>query len=125
MLLCVTWLVVLLSAAQVGHRQDQHTKERASSQLRIKSDQQKPEKEGNFFFVVTRTMRTVTSTLVVTSTTSVTGFCAKPVNVTGSCRRRRGSWLEDPIVLTFDDVLDDDLIGDAFSPTKTFRYRNF
>lgn len=29
--------------------------------------------------------------------------CAKLVNITGECKIRRGRWVEDPVVLTFDD----------------------
>ena len=42
-----------------------------------------------------------TTTITLSSTVSIA--CAKIVNVTGSCRRRRGHWEEDPIVLTFDE----------------------
>ena len=30
-------------------------------------------------------------------------LCARTVNVSGACRRRRGRWMEEPVVLTFDD----------------------
>lgn len=39
--------------------------------------------------------------------------CAKLVNVTGVCRRRRGFLIDEPVVLSFDDELDDS-IDDAF-----------
>ena len=32
--------------------------------------------------------------------------CAKLVNVTGPCSRRRGMWAEEPIVVSFDDDVD-------------------
>ncbi|KAK4012461.1 hypothetical protein OUZ56_024700 [Daphnia magna] len=51
---------------------------------------------------VTRQLNLVTRQLV-TNTTTVNIACAKLVNVTGPCRRRRGLWLEEPIVLSFDE----------------------
>ena len=82
----------------------------------------KKKKKKHKISLLTRTTRTETSSVVVTSTTTTIGLCAKLVNVTGACRRRRGAWLQSPIVMTFDDDLDDEMIDDAFSPTKTFRY---
>lgn len=62
-----------------------------------------------------------TVTAVVTSTT--VGLCGKLVNVTGPCRLRRGFWIEEPIVMTFDDSSVDDLdpIDVALSPTSILR----
>ncbi|KAI9553302.1 hypothetical protein GHT06_021200 [Daphnia sinensis] len=51
---------------------------------------------------VTRQLGFVTRQLV-TNTTTVNIACAKLVNVTGPCRRRRGLWAEEPIVLSFDE----------------------
>ena len=65
--------------------------------------------------------KTSTSTVTATVTVPMTGLCAKLVNVTGPCRRRRGSWIEDPIIMTFDDA-DMDALDAAFSPTSIFRY---
>ena len=65
--------------------------------------------------------KTTTSTVTATVTVPMTGLCAKLVNVTGPCRRRRGSWIEDPIIMTFDDA-DMDALDAAFSPTSIFRY---
>ncbi|XP_046642694.1 uncharacterized protein LOC124327741 [Daphnia pulicaria] len=59
--------------------------------------------------------RTTTITAAVISST--VGLCAKLVNVTGACRLRRGMWVDDPIVLSFDDDMDS--IDDALSPSKT------
>ncbi|XP_046657518.1 uncharacterized protein LOC124350735 [Daphnia pulicaria] len=53
--------------------------------------------------VAGRTSRQLDVTTTITLSTTVSVACAKIVNVTGSCRRRRGHWEEDPIVLTFDD----------------------
>ncbi|XP_057378566.1 uncharacterized protein LOC130700535 [Daphnia carinata] len=50
----------------------------------------------------TRQLSFVTRQLVANSTT-VNIACAKLVNVTGPCRRRRGLWAEEPIVLSFDE----------------------
>ena len=46
---------------------------------------------------------TQTSTASVTQSTSKVLICAKLVNVSGPCRRRRFNWEEEPIILTFDD----------------------
>ena len=50
----------------------------------------------------------MTETSYVTITQTATGrvTCAKLVNVTGPCRRRRGIWIEEPIVISFDDDVD-------------------
>ena len=64
--------------------------------------------------VVTRTMTvTETSTEVRMSTTRM--LCAKMVNATGFCRRRRGKWLVEPLVLTFDE--DMDVVDRLLDPT--------
>jgi len=62
---------------------------------------------------------TQTSTVTALVTSSTVGLCAKLVNVTGPCRLRRGMWVDDPIVLSFDDDMDS--IDEAFSPSKTLR----
>lgn len=62
---------------------------------------------------------TQTSTVTALITSSTVGLCAKLVNVTGACRLRRGLWVEDPIVLSFEDDMDS--IDEALSPSKTFR----
>ena len=43
------------------------------------------------------------SVIVSTSTVSVTELCAKLVNIAGACRRRRATWMDEPIVMTFHD----------------------
>ena len=48
-----------------------------------------------------------TSIISVTTQSTSTAVCVKLVNVTGACLRRRGAWVEEPIVLTFDDELED------------------
>lgn len=63
--------------------------------------------------------KTETSTLTSITSLSTIGLCAKLVNVTGSCRHRRGLWVEDPIVMSFDD--DMDAIDEALLPTATLR----
>ncbi|XP_057376924.1 uncharacterized protein LOC130698161 [Daphnia carinata] len=73
---------------------------------------------------VTRTTTTVTF-VTVTSRSSV--VCAKLVNVTGVCRRRRGLPIDEPVILTFDDELEDSvdqafhrvLDPNQFIPTTT------
>ena len=65
--------------------------------------------------------KTTTSTVTATVTVPTTGLCAKLVNVTGRCRRRKALWIEDPIVMTFDD--DMEALDAAFSPTSIYRYR--
>ena len=49
---------------------------------------------------------TVTNMLTITQTTQLRVTCAKLVNVTGACRRRRGMWEEPPIIISFDDNVD-------------------
>ena len=53
--------------------------------------------------------REITRTHLVSVTLHAisTGVCVKLVNVTGACLRRRGVWIEEPIVLTFDDEIED------------------
>jgi hypothetical protein len=63
---------------------------------------------GPFLVVVNKT---VTQTVTATGTTTVSSSCAKLVNVTAKCRRRRdGKWVEgyEPVVLTFDDSIEVD-----------------
>ncbi|EFX76444.1 hypothetical protein DAPPUDRAFT_107009 [Daphnia pulex] len=59
---------------------------------------------------------TLTSTSTLKSTVTVTSkfVCAKLVNVTGLCRRRRGLLIDEPVILSFDDQLDE-FIDDAFT----------
>ena len=59
--------------------------------------------------------RTVTETF----TTSTSSVCGKLVNVTGACRRRRGMWQDEPVVLIFDEGLD--YVDEMLSPTATFK----
>ena len=59
--------------------------------------------------------RTVTETI----TTSTSSVCGKLVNVTGACRRRRGVWLDEPIVMIFDEGLD--YVDEMLSPTPTLK----
>jgi len=50
---------------------------------------------------------TVTSTVTITSSTKTTVTCAKLVNVTGACsRRRRGMLKEEPVIISFNDEID-------------------
>jgi hypothetical protein len=69
---------------------------------------------------VTHSTMTRTSTITALITSSTVGLCAQLVNVTGPCRLRKGLWVDDPIVLSFDDEMDS--IDDSLSPTKTSRY---
>lgn len=69
-------------------------------------------------YITVSTAYTVTTTTVlVTSPTAA--LCAKLVNVTGACRLRRGLWVEDPIIMSFDD--DMDAIDGPLSPTAALR----
>ena len=60
------------------------------------------------------TIQTVTmsSSTTVTQIDTTSIVCAKLVNVTGPCLRRRGAWVEEPIVLSFHGDFDD-----TFDPT--------
>jgi len=60
----------------------------------------------------TRQLFAAAVTVTTTFTTNIQ--CAKFVNVTGACRRRRGFPDEEPIILSFDDSIDDD---NLFAPT--------
>lgn len=68
---------------------------------------------------VTHSTMTRTSTITALITSSTVGLCAQLVNVTGPCRLRKGLWIDDPVVLSFDDEMDS--IDDSLSPTKTSR----
>ncbi|XP_057376868.1 uncharacterized protein LOC130698085 [Daphnia carinata] len=59
---------------------------------------------------------TTTSTVTAMVTLSTVGLCAQLVNVTGPCRMRKGLWVREPIVLSFDDDMDS--IDGALNPTK-------
>lgn len=50
---------------------------------------------------------TLSSSTTVTQTDTTSTVCAKLVNVTGPCLRRRGAWVEEPIVLSFHGDFDD------------------
>lgn len=50
---------------------------------------------------------TSTQSYTVTRIEAMTMVCAKLINVTGACKRRRGSWVEEPIVLSFDEHSDE------------------
>ncbi len=71
-------------------------------------------------FVTLSTM-TKTSTVTAVITSSTVGLCAQLVNVTGPCRLRKGLWVDEPIVLSFDDEIDDSIDG-PLSPSRTSRY---
>ncbi|KAI9563468.1 hypothetical protein GHT06_010931 [Daphnia sinensis] len=60
---------------------------------------------------------TKTSTVTAIITLSTVGLCAQLVNVTGPCRMRKGLWVREPIVMSFDDDMDS--IDGALTPTKT------
>lgn len=69
-----------------------------------------------------QTKKTSTVTDTVLSTVSQTSICAKLVNVTGPCRTLKGrSEVEEPVVLTFDDDMDDFDSVLRIHPTKTQR----
>lgn len=76
----------------------------------------KKKKKYPFLTFVTSTEST-TTTIVLTSST--VGLCAKLVNVTGPCRLRRGMWVDEPVVLTFDEDLDS--IDALLSPSAVMR----
>ena len=64
---------------------------------------------------------TVSTSTVTTTSTFVTltrraSYCAKLVNVTAVCRRKRGMWIDEPEVMTFDG--DSDFIDEILSPSK-------
>ncbi|EFX80830.1 hypothetical protein DAPPUDRAFT_243151 [Daphnia pulex] len=50
---------------------------------------------------------TKSSSTVVTKIETTSVVCAKLVNVSGPCLRRRGAWVEEPIVLSFHGDFDD------------------
>lgn len=69
------------------------------------------------YFTVSTAFTVTTTTVHVTSPTAA--LCAKLVNVTGACRLRRGLWVEEPVILSFDD--DMDAIDGPLSPTAALR----
>jgi hypothetical protein len=87
--------------------------------MKFKKDKKKKKKKKKKYPLVTFSTRTQTSTETSTITLSTIGLCAQLVNVTGACRRRRGVWIEDPIILSFDDDMDD--IDGPLSATSTLR----
>ena len=49
----------------------------------------------------------IISTTTTTTTVSTSTICAKLVNVTGACVRVRNTWVNEPIVLSFDEDVDE------------------
>jgi len=62
------------------------------------------------------TALTTTETFTQTVQVTTVVVCAKLVNVTGSCRLRRGMWLESPEILTFNEETHDTLLDSLFTP---------
>ena len=56
---------------------------------------------------------TKTKTVETIATEAVA--CFKLVNVSSACHRHRGRWIEDPIVISFDDI-NDELIDYLYTP---------
>jgi len=107
MRLLIFVLLVALSLA------DQKTDRKIATKRKPWHHHLRPDKKN---WTTTRTeVDTSTKTVTVTSSTAV--VCAKLVNVTGACRRRKNLWMDEPQVLTFDDELDD-AVDVAFSPTR-------
>ena len=50
---------------------------------------------------------TLTSSTIVTTTDTTSVVCVKLINVTGPCLLRRETWVEEPIVLSFNEDFDD------------------
>nr|CAH0101948.1 unnamed protein product [Daphnia galeata] len=77
-------------------------------------------------FIGVEAQKTTTSTFTFTqtSTVSVTNnfVCAKLVNVTGVCRRRRGFLIDDPVILSFDEEIDES-IDDVLHPGQFLHTR--
>ena len=67
---------------------------------------------------------TVTNTKIVTQSTTMSVTCAKLVNVTGTCRRRRGMWAEEPIVISFDEDVDRN-VQILFTPVLEYLHNSF
>jgi len=59
---------------------------------------------------------TVTTTSTFVTLTRRASYCAKLVNVTAACRRRRGMWIDEPEVMSFDG--DSDAIDEILRPSK-------
>jgi len=71
----------------------------------------------NIFLWLIHKTKTTTVTTTLNVTSSTVGLCAKLVNVTGACRRRKGLWIDEPQVLTFDEDIDD-AVDSALLPTR-------
>jgi len=54
-----------------------------------------------------------------TATVRTTTMCAKLVNVTAACHRRRGFLIDEPIILTFDEDMEE--LDDLLKPTESLR----
>jgi len=61
---------------------------------------------------------TVTETITTTAifSTTITDACAVLVNVTADCRRRRGIAIDEPVIMMFDEGLDD--VEEYFNPSQ-------
>ena len=59
---------------------------------------------------------TVTTTSTFVTLTRRASYCAKLVNVTAVCRRKRGMWIDEPEVMSFDG--DSESIDEILRPSK-------
>lgn len=63
---------------------------------------------------ISRLPDTISTTTTATVRTST--VCAKLVNVTAACRRRKGLLIDEPIILTFDEDMEE--LDDLLKPTE-------
>lgn len=70
---------------------------------------------------------TKTETLVKIATETTTSIkptfalCASLVNVTAVCRRRRGYWIDSPLVIALDDEADEQISQFFGKPTQVLQ----
>ena len=120
----MNWKVILIClliflSIILAHDLEEEEDDLSGPEDRLKKHKKKKKKKKKHHMFLTVTTTTETSILISTSTISAVGLCAKLVNVTGPCRLRRGMWVEEPVVMTFDDGMDD--IDSAFSPSNVHR----
>ena len=89
--------------------------------LKLAQRQQAEAREQRQFFGFRISTSTSCQLATVTSTRDRTEFstCAQLVNVTGACSVRRGRFVEEPVVMSFDDGMDG--LDNLLTPTETFR----
>ena len=98
---CLSALVAASYSQEIRHRLVDHVEEGAIEGLDLNGGEDSGSNADSRQLTVY-----ITSAATVTQTIEMSELCAKLVNISGACRRRRGRWLEEPIVMSFDDNMD-------------------